>query len=70
MAVDRQETTDAQQCRAQIECRVDREIDFEERTWFIGRVVAARRDPQFSGTQALLCDRNSYSLMGEKMAPR
>ncbi len=58
------------QCPAQIECRVEREVEFEERTWFVGRVVAARVQEGFQTAQALLCDRNHYALCSEKVAPR
>jgi flavin reductase (DIM6/NTAB) family NADH-FMN oxidoreductase RutF len=57
-------------CRAKIECKVDKTVDFEERTWFIGPVVAARTDEGFSGRDALLCDRSGYVLPGAEVAPR
>ena len=58
------------QCPAQIECRIERKVDFEERTWFIGQVVAARVREDFQGNQALLCDRSHYALCSEDVAPR
>lgn len=58
------------QCGAQIECRVDREIEFEERTWFVGQVVAARKRADHQGANALLCGRQQYVLPGAVVAPR
>jgi len=58
------------ECGAQIECRVDREIEFEHRTWSVGPVVAAYRREGFTGSQALLCGREAYSLIGSLIAPR
>lgn len=73
--LDREESLQVQalsirQCPAQIECRVEKKVEFEERTWFVGRVVAARVQEGFRGTQGLLCDRSHYALCGEEMAPR
>ncbi len=51
------------ECGAHIECVVDREVDFEERTWFVGRVVAARRSAAHRGTNALLCGRTEYAIL-------
>jgi flavin reductase (DIM6/NTAB) family NADH-FMN oxidoreductase RutF len=58
------------QCAAHIECRVDREVAFENRTWFIGKVVAARRRADHSSAAAVLCGRHDYVLPGEPIAPR
>lgn len=58
------------QCGANIECRLEREIDFEDRTWFVGRVVAARKRPRHLGTQALTCGRHEYTVPGSVVAPR
>lgn len=55
---------------AHIECKITREVDFEERTWFIGDVVAARKQPGHIDTQALLCGRYEYRLPGETVANR
>ena len=57
-------------CRAHIECRVEREIEFEERTWFVGEVVAARKEQGFLGDQALLCGRHAYAVPGPIVALR
>jgi len=58
------------ECSAHIECRVVKEIAFEERSWFIGEVVAARKGEGHVGTKALLCDRHQYALPGAAVAPR
>ena len=58
------------ECGAHIECAVEREIDFEDRTWFIGPVVAARKRPDHHGMNALLCGRTEYSLPGKPLGPR
>ena len=58
------------QCRAKIECKIDTVVDFEKRTWFIGQVVAARKDEGFSGRDGLLCDRSGYALVRPEFASR
>lgn len=73
--LDKEESSQVQavgicQCGAQIECRVVREIAFEERTWFIGEVVAARRGEDHLGTAALMCGRREYMVPGDIVAPR
>jgi len=58
------------ECRAHIECRVETEIEFEKRTWFVGRVVAARCEEGFDGKCALLCNRHEYVIPGATVAER
>ncbi len=58
------------ECVAHIECRVEREVEFEERTWFIGPVMAARQAKDHTGMDALLCGRAAYILPGDIVAPR
>ena len=58
------------ECGAHIECVVERDIVFEERTWFIGHVVAARQRPGHRGMSSLLCDRTHYAVPGEVVAAR
>jgi flavin reductase (DIM6/NTAB) family NADH-FMN oxidoreductase RutF len=58
------------ECGAQIECRVEREIEFEHRTWFVGPVLAARRLPDHLGMNALMCGREAYVLPGNALVPR
>jgi flavin reductase (DIM6/NTAB) family NADH-FMN oxidoreductase RutF len=59
-----------EQCGAHIECAVEREVEFEQRTWFIGRVVAARRRRGHQGAEALLCGRREYVVPGVAVAAR
>ena len=58
------------ECGAHIECVVEREIEFEKRTWFVGRVVAACKCPDHQGTDALLCGRTQYAIPGKVIGPR
>lgn len=58
------------ECGAHIECRVEREIVFENRTWFVGAVVAASRREGHMGEAALLCGRTDYRLPGDVVAGR
>jgi flavin reductase (DIM6/NTAB) family NADH-FMN oxidoreductase RutF len=58
------------QCGAQIACRVERELAFDARTWFIGEVVAARRREGHRGTEALMCGRHDYRLPGKVVVGR
>ena len=58
------------ECGAHIECRVDREVEFEKRTWFVSEVVAARKRSDHRGTDALLCGRTHYMVPGSVIASR
>jgi flavin reductase (DIM6/NTAB) family NADH-FMN oxidoreductase RutF len=58
------------QCGAQIACRVEREIDFEHRTWFVGRVVAARKGKAHRGMRSLMCGRHEYVVPGTVISAR
>ena len=58
------------ECAAHIECRVEREVAFERRTWFVGKVVAASQSEGHSGLESLLCGRSDYRLPGEVVAVR
>jgi flavin reductase (DIM6/NTAB) family NADH-FMN oxidoreductase RutF len=58
------------ECGAHIECRVTRRLDFDERTWFIGDVVAADRSPDHVGSLALTCGRHDYGTGGPPIGPR
>ena len=64
------EAVSIRQCPAHVECRVVREIEFENRTWFVGDVVAARRVPGHAGAGAILCGRHVYVLPGDAIAQR
>ena len=58
------------ECPMSIECRVVQEMKLEERTWFIGDVVAVHGEDGYDASQSLLCDRRSYMLMGQKIGNR
>jgi flavin reductase (DIM6/NTAB) family NADH-FMN oxidoreductase RutF len=58
------------ECSAQIECRVTRLLEFEHRDWFIGEVVAARKQGAHVGAEALMCGRRHYLLPGDVVEPR
>jgi flavin reductase (DIM6/NTAB) family NADH-FMN oxidoreductase RutF len=58
------------QCAAHIECRVDRTIPFEHRDWFVGEVLAARKQETHASANALMCGRRSYSVPGTIISPR
>lgn len=58
------------ECGAQIECRVIRRIEFEHRDWFIGEVVAARKQEGHFSTEALMCGRHHYLIPGDIVSPR
>jgi flavin reductase (DIM6/NTAB) family NADH-FMN oxidoreductase RutF len=58
------------ECGAHLECAVERHLEFDDRTWFIGPVVAARQRPGHQGMDALMCGRTHYSVPGEVLAPR
>jgi flavin reductase (DIM6/NTAB) family NADH-FMN oxidoreductase RutF len=64
------EAVGIRQCGAQIACRVERELVFDERTWFIGEVVAARRCEEHRGAEALMCGRHDYRLPGAVVSER
>jgi flavin reductase (DIM6/NTAB) family NADH-FMN oxidoreductase RutF len=59
-----------EECAAHIECRVEQELSFEERTWFIARVVAASSTPSHEGMASLTCGRRHYVLPGAIIADR
>ena len=58
------------ECGAFIECRVEQRLAFENRTWFIGQVVAASKSPDHEGASALMCGRYDYRVPGEIIASR
>ena len=69
-AIDGMQAAGIAQCGAQIACRVEREIDFERRTWFVGRVIAARRQEGHQGMGSLMCGRHEYVLPGTVISAR
>ncbi len=58
------------QCKANIECRVERVIDFEQRSWFVGRVVAVRSESDYDAKSALLCGRHAYMTASKAVSDR
>jgi flavin reductase (DIM6/NTAB) family NADH-FMN oxidoreductase RutF len=58
------------QCAAHIECRVDRIIPFEHRDWFVGEVLAARKQETHASANALMCGRHSYFVPGAIVSSR
>jgi flavin reductase (DIM6/NTAB) family NADH-FMN oxidoreductase RutF len=64
------EAVSIQECGARIECIVEREIHFEKRTWFVGKVVGARARADHQGTEALLCGRMAYAVPGRAIGSR
>jgi flavin reductase (DIM6/NTAB) family NADH-FMN oxidoreductase RutF len=59
-----------EECPVSIECKVVQEMKLEERTWFIGDVVAVHTEDNYDASQSLLCDRRSYMLIGESIGKR
>ena len=58
------------ECPVSIECKVIQKLKLEERTWFVGDVVAVYMEDHYDVSQALMCNRNSYMLIGEKIGQR
>ncbi len=60
----------AAQTAAQTACRIERELAFDKRTWFIGEVVATRRHAEHRGAEVLMCGRHDYRLPGAVVSER
>lgn len=58
------------ECPVSIECKVNQELRLGERAWFIGEVAAVHAEENYSVSQFLLCDRQSYLLIGERIGQR
>jgi flavin reductase (DIM6/NTAB) family NADH-FMN oxidoreductase RutF len=58
------------ECPVSIECKVTQQLKLEERTWFIGEVAAVYAEEVYDPSQALLCDRHSYMVIGESIGQR
>jgi flavin reductase (DIM6/NTAB) family NADH-FMN oxidoreductase RutF len=58
------------ECPVSIECKVVHRLKLEERTWFTGEVVAVHAEDNYDVSQFLLCDRQSYLLIGERIGQR
>lgn len=59
-----------EECPVSMECKVIQEMKLEERTWFIGDVLAVYAEDDYDVSQSLLCDRQSYMLIGESIGQR
>ena len=59
-----------EECPVSIECKAVQELKLKERAWFIGEVVAVHAEDNYDVSQSLLCDRQSYLLMGERIGQR
>lgn len=58
------------ECPVSMECKVVEQMKLKEREWFIGEVVAVYAEDDFDVSKFLLCDRNSYLLIGERICHR
>ncbi|MFC1715045.1 flavin reductase family protein [Candidatus Poribacteria bacterium] len=70
MAGKKVESSMIAECPVSIECKVVQEIKLEERTWFIGEVVAVHAEDGYDASESLLCDRRAYMLIGESIGQR
>jgi flavin reductase (DIM6/NTAB) family NADH-FMN oxidoreductase RutF len=59
-----------QECPVSIECKLVQQLRLEERTWFIGEVLAVYAEDDYDASRSLMCDRGSYFLMGESVGQR
>ena len=59
-----------QECPVSIECKVVQQLRLEERTWFIGEVLAVHAEDDYDASRSLMCDRRSYFLMGDSVGKR
>ena len=59
-----------EECPVSIECKVVQQMALEERTWFIGNVVAVHMEDDYDVSRSLLCDRRSYQLIGKSVGRR
>lgn len=64
------ESSMIEECPISIECKVVHQMILEERTWFIGDVVAVHAEDDYDASRALMCDRGSYLLIGESVGRR
>lgn len=55
---------------ASIECKVERKIEFENRTWFVGKVVAAKKRIEHVNDSTIICGRHKYRTPGELISKR
>ena len=58
------------ECPVNIECQVVRELPLEERTWFIGEVVAVHEEQGYTSADALIYSGSYYRRIGEVIGRR
>jgi flavin reductase (DIM6/NTAB) family NADH-FMN oxidoreductase RutF len=58
------------ECGARLECRVAQRLEFADRAWFIGPVVAVSAAADHIGRQALQCDRLGYANAPQEIGTR
>lgn len=63
-------TPGIEQCPVNFECRVMKEVDLGDHTWFIGEVLACRVSPQYEKGDAILYWGGEYRRPGELLAQR
>lgn len=63
-------TPSIKECPANLECKIVKEIDTGDHTWFIGELVAVRVTKDYNKEEALLYWGNLYRMPGEVIAKR
>jgi len=56
------------ECPVNMECLKVKEIDAGDHTWFVGEIVAARRDESYKVSDMLLYWGDNYRVIGDKVA--
>jgi len=52
------------ECPINFECKVDKELDLEERTWYIGEVLAIHVDEDYKNEDAIVSWGGQYRTLG------
>jgi len=55
------------ECPVNMECLKVKEIDAGDHTWFVGEIVAARRDESYKVSDMLLYWGDNYRVIGDKV---
>ncbi len=58
------------ECPVNIECRLVRELDFPERTWFIGQALAIHEAEGYDSAQSLVYSDMTYHAVGQPLGRR
>lgn len=58
------------ECPVSIECKVTNKLELDERTWFVGDVVAVYVDDEYDVSKSLLCNRKAYQQIGREIGSR